>query len=140
MPAKIYIPRPIRLLTQFGANALKPTIVQGKYFGPMVSRRVAAGIRKRAIVEGTYGSFIPYIGGWDSQWDEPKHMHLIKPLKCHIEERNREDRAKKIDAAMKAMPDKIKKYEQERNDRKPKKDLFFQFKRLAQLSGPGPRK
>lgn len=35
---------------------------------------------------------------------------------------------KKIDDAMKAMPEKIRKLEQERLDRKPKKDVYYKFK------------
>ncbi len=43
-------------------------------------------------------------------------------------------RAQKIDAAMKTMPDKLKKYEQEAKDRKPKKDIFYQFKRVSEIA------
>ena len=35
---------------------------------------------------------------------------------------------KKIDDAMKAMPEKIRKLEQEVLDRKPKKDVYYKFK------------
>lgn len=35
---------------------------------------------------------------------------------------------------MKAMPDKIAKYEQELEARKPVKDIFYQFKRVAALT------
>jgi hypothetical protein len=76
----------------------------------------------------------PHPGGWDSTWDEPRQIHFVRPLKGHKEERNREERAQKIDAAMKSMPDKLKKYQQEANDRKPKKDILFHYKRLADLA------
>jgi len=33
-----------------------------RYRGPMIPTRIAANVRKRAIVEGTFGSFIPHIG------------------------------------------------------------------------------
>lgn len=46
-------------------------------------------------------------------------------------------RAKKIDDAMKAMPDKIKKYEQEIKDRKPKKDIFYLIKKAGELGKKG---
>lgn len=35
---------------------------------------------------------------------------------------------------MKSMPDKLKKYEAEANDRKPKKDIFYQFNRVAEIA------
>lgn len=33
-----------------------------RYFGPMVPTRIAAKLRKTAIIEGTYGNFKPLIG------------------------------------------------------------------------------
>lgn len=62
-------------------------------------------------------------------------MHLLRPNKGHVRERNRPDRASKIDTAMKGMPARISKYEQEVESRKPKKDVFFMFKRIADLKG-----
>jgi hypothetical protein len=37
---------------------------------------------------------------------------VIKPLKGHLRQRNREERVKKIDLAMKQMPERIEKYHQ----------------------------
>jgi hypothetical protein len=74
----------------------------------MVPTRVATYIRKRAIVEGTYGKFIPHIGkncmflslhsnhsslgGWDPAWDDQRKFHLIKPMKGHLRDRTRAKR------------------------------------------------
>lgn len=60
-------------------------------------------------------------------------MYLIKPLKGHKRERTRDARATKISSAMKGMPDRIKKYEQDIKDKKPKKDLASIFRRVKML-------
>lgn len=74
--------------------------------------------------------------GWDAKWDERKvkKMYFLRPLKGHLRERNRPERAAKITKAMEAMPDRIAKYEQEVRDRKPKKDIPAMFARIARLS------
>lgn len=54
------------------------------------------------------------LGGWNPSWDASRKVSVSRPLKGHKEERNRDERASKIDAAMKVMPDKLKKYEQVR--------------------------
>jgi len=38
---------------------------------------------------------------------------------------------------MKTMPEKIVKYEQETKERKPKKDILFMFKRIAEFMKKG---
>ena len=75
------------------------------------------------------------LGGWDPTWDAPRKMYLLRPQKGHVRERNRPERAAKIENAMKGMSDRIRKYEQEVEDRKPNKDVFFMFKRIAELKG-----
>jgi len=92
MPPKVNVPRIIKTITEFGESAMKPLITKNKYYGPLVSRRNQADLRKRSIVEGTYGQFIPNVGGWDPKWDVPKKMFVIKPNKGHGYERNRQDR------------------------------------------------
>jgi hypothetical protein len=59
---------------------------------------------------------------------------LSRPFKGHKRERNREERYQKIATAMKGMPERLAKYKQEAIDRKPKKDLNFLFKRIAEKS------
>eukprot|EP01039_Chlorochromonas_danica_P004331 gene4331-4752_t len=131
----VRLPRAIRLLTQYGAAALKPTTENGRYRGPLIPRRIAATFRKRCIIEGTYGQFVPNQGGWDPAWDKERKIFMLDPYKGHKFERNRAERAKKIDVAMTAMPDKIKKYEQEVQDRKPnKRDFAYRFKKALEKS------
>lgn len=38
---------------------------------------------------------------------------------------------------MKTMPDKLQKYEQDAKERKPKKDILFMFKRIAEFAKKG---
>ena len=137
-------PRAIRLLAEHGADALRPSLVNGRfnsssvrfffnestdylirfaspyyftsrYLGPLISRRQAGDLRKRAIIRGTFGQFSypagmiaynPYfvnlrlggyylkwnLGGWDPAWDEEKKMFIMKPHKGHKRERDRESR------------------------------------------------
>ncbi len=59
---------------------------------------------------------------------------MLNPNKGHRNERNRVERAKKIEDAMKIMPEKIKKLEQEVEERKPKKDVFYKFKKAMDLA------
>ena len=55
------VPRALRLLAQHGIDALRPSLINGKYIAPLVSRRIAADVRKKAIVHGTFGQFsLPY--------------------------------------------------------------------------------
>lgn len=61
-------------------------------------------------------------------------MHILKPNKGHLRERTRQKRADKITTAMAGMPDRIAKYEQEVQDRKPKKDLWYMFTRAKKIA------
>lgn len=128
------IPRALRLLALHGVNALKATVENGRYFGPMISRRKAAMLRKRALIDGTFGSFsIEQGGGWDPAWDLPRKIYPLKPYKGHLRERKRPERAAKITNALKGMPDRIKKLEEEIRDRKPKKDIAYMFRRIESM-------
>jgi hypothetical protein len=86
------IPRALRLLAAHGGAALRPSLDKGKYIAPLVPRRIAADVRKRAIVQGTYGSFSLPVGGWDPAWDETKKMFVMRPYKGHLRDRNRKER------------------------------------------------
>ena len=125
------IPRALRMLAQHGSAALQPSIERGKYIAPKVSRRVAANVRKRALVEGTFGTFSEEKGGWDPEWDSPRKMFMMRPFKGHVRERNREERAKKITDAMATMPERLHNLEKEVASRRPKKDITFMFKKLG---------
>ena len=121
-------PRVIRQLAQHGIEALKPNLSSGRYQGPMVSPRRAAVVRKRAIIEGTYGTFCPYFGGWLPEWDKPRKMDFIRVPKGHKRERTREARAEKITQAMKEMPKKIQAYKDDLNKRKPDRGPLWRFR------------
>ena len=97
-PYSIKPPRSLRLLAQYGADAMKPKVIMGKYIRPLISRRIAAKLRKRAIVDGTFGSFKlldannNILGGWDPAWDQPKKLYFLRPFKGHIRDRTRQSR------------------------------------------------
>lgn len=97
---------------------------QHRYVMPMISARKAAVARKRAIIDGTYGSFSPIYGGWLPEWDTPRKIYPLRPMKGHERERSRPARADKITKAMQGMDDKIAKYRQEIADKRPKKDML----------------
>ena len=128
------LPRAIRLLSVHGEAALRPAFDKGKYMKPMVPRRIAANIRNRALREGTYGAFEPELGGWEPAWDNVKKVALLKPYKGHVRERNRAERARKVVTSMEGMPARFEKIAKEVEDRKPKKDISFIFKRVQSLS------
>lgn len=78
-------PRAIRLLAEHGADALRPSLINGRlastnsyhflrfmdavalfmpvlelfvrYIAPLIPRRIAGDLRKRAIIRGTFGEF-----------------------------------------------------------------------------------
>jgi len=130
------VPRTVRLLSDHGMAALMPTMKNGKYWAPMISKRKAAVLRKTAIADGSFGTFDPTQGGWDSAWDVPKQFHFLKPFKGHVRERTRPTRAAVITKAMTGMPDRVAKLRDDVNGRKPKKDFSFMLKRIAGLSKP----
>ena len=106
----------------------------------MVSTRNKAMLRKRAIIDGTYGTFQPYVGGWDPAWDSYKRVTMARPYKGHARERTRPERADRITRAMEAMPDRLAKYAQEAKDRKPPKTISSIFKRVEKLAMRKARK
>lgn len=130
------VPRTVRLLGEHGMAALMPTMKNGKYWSPIVSKRKANVLRKNSIADGTFGTFDPAVGGWDCAWDVPKSFHFIKPHRGHLRERTRPTRAAVITKAMASMPDKLAKMRADVDSRKPKKDFSFMLKRIAGLSKP----
>mmetsp|Transcript_1649 Transcript_1649/g.2609 ORF Transcript_1649/g.2609 Transcript_1649/m.2609 type:complete len:143 (-) Transcript_1649:45-473(-) len=125
------VPRAIRMIAKFGGDAFKREVVNGKYIAPKVSRRAAAGLRKRALIAGTFGSFDPVKGGWDPAWDAPPKVVSYRPHRGHIRDRNRPERAHAITKAMEGMPDKEAKYYQDMQERRPVKNLRFRMKRIS---------
>lgn len=135
-----WLPRSVRLLAQWGDQALRPAIEKGKYIAPLIPKRLAANIRKRSIIEGTFGSFSKETGvGWDPEWDTPRKMFILKAPRGHLRERRRPERADKVTQAMAGMEERVSKLAQEVQSRKPKKDIAFMYKRIALLA-KGSRK
>lgn len=134
------VPRSIRLLAQHGKAALSHRIENGKYIPPLISKRIGKAMRKRSIVDGTYGSFSATQGGWDPAWDEPGKMFMLRPYRGHLRERNRDARATKITQAMEKMPKRISDMEADIASRKPVKDIGYLFKRVAAISSRSIRK
>jgi hypothetical protein len=151
----------IRHLVRHGADALQPQRVESKavqvgtryiakpsktvWRRPAVSKRVANVLRKQAIQEGTYGSFDTETGaGWDPLWDlalKPNQYQVtrfggVQPPKKTSRERNREERAKKIEANLETRLEKMEEYYIEKEEsRVQDKGFEATFKRLAR--GPG---
>ena len=62
----------LRQLCRHGIEALRPQKVNDRWRKPVISRRVAADLRKVALRSGTYGAFDAVTGlGWDPSWDTP---------------------------------------------------------------------
>jgi hypothetical protein len=114
MPAKVgNISRTIRNLAIHGVSAFKPTVIKGYYQCALVKPRAAAHLRKRSVIDGSYGSFDPRRGGWNPEWDTHKNMYFLRPWKTHKRDRDREARAAKITKALETVvPQRIEKYRQ----------------------------
>mmetsp|Transcript_722 Transcript_722/g.1149 ORF Transcript_722/g.1149 Transcript_722/m.1149 type:complete len:126 (-) Transcript_722:33-410(-) len=120
-------------LAKYGAQALRPSLIDGKWVKPLISARRAADLRKQAIIQGTFGKFEAETGkGWLSEWDSVKKIPGIRPPKLHQHQRNREQRFEKIEKAMKDMPNKVEKYRRSVADSKPAQGIETTFKRLSQ--------
>ena len=117
----------VRLLWQHGAAALAPgTTLGGGRRAALVSARTAALLRKKAVLQGTFGEFTPEHSdehgngaGWDPAWDPTRAPHIVRPYKGTKRARTREARVASIDRAMEGMPQKIAAYRKERDARKP---------------------
>lgn len=129
----------MRHLSKMGVEALKPQRYAEnslKWQRPLVSRRKAADLRKASIIEGTFGSFDSETGkGWNPQWDVEVYnargkIASIRHPKGHKRERNRENRAIKIENLLVEADDKIETYRQELKEKKPDKGVETLYKRL----------
>jgi hypothetical protein len=96
----------------------------------MVSRRVAADLRKSAIINGTYGSFDSTNGvGWDPKWDNPGRIPSLKAPKDHKRNRTREQRAVNIETKMAGMDKLIDDHYRMILKRKPEKNFEYYYRR-----------
>jgi hypothetical protein len=151
----------LRHLCQHGAEALKPqkvvtpAIQVGSFIAkpprevwrrPLLGKRVAKTIRKLALQEGTYGTFDVQDGsGWDPTWDVVLYSNryhatrfgAIQPPKKTSRQRNREDRAKKLEQTLEGREEAMDKYYTEKEEsRVQDKSFEARFKRMLK-GGPG---
>eukprot|EP00532_Pseudo-nitzschia_australis_P001460 CAMPEP_0168187940 /NCGR_PEP_ID=MMETSP0139_2-20121125/15331_1 /TAXON_ID=44445 /ORGANISM="Pseudo-nitzschia australis, Strain 10249 10 AB" /LENGTH=165 /DNA_ID=CAMNT_0008110243 /DNA_START=41 /DNA_END=538 /DNA_ORIENTATION=+ len=114
---------------------------------PKISKRVANDIRKQAIKSGTYGTFCDQTGvGWNPEWDLVLQQHRyqvtrfgrVRPSKNTARERNREDRAAKLEANLEGCQQAIEEhYAQKEESRVEDKSFEARMKRMARGGGPG---
>ena len=79
----------MRQLCKHGVKALLAQKVNGKWRNAVVSKRVAADVRKLAIRSGTYGKFDSNTGiGWDPAWDAPERERMIDLQLQHPNEKS----------------------------------------------------
>eukprot|EP00520_Triparma_pacifica_P019762 CAMPEP_0118633082 /NCGR_PEP_ID=MMETSP0785-20121206/798_1 /TAXON_ID=91992 /ORGANISM="Bolidomonas pacifica, Strain CCMP 1866" /LENGTH=126 /DNA_ID=CAMNT_0006523915 /DNA_START=66 /DNA_END=443 /DNA_ORIENTATION=+ len=117
----------IAAVERLGLRALRPVFNKdtNRWRKASVSPRVAAKVRKEAIRTSQYGPGLL----WDPVWDyvggpggggglKPKFNSLRVP-KGHKRDRNREDRAVKIENRMKEMDGRVEEYRKAVEGRKP---------------------
>ena len=145
----------LRNLCEKGAEALKPQKIlrppvqieshiaqpaKQIWRSPIVSKRVANSIRKKALWDGTYGSFDTETGaGWDPSWDlllkssqyKVSRYGGILPPKKTSRERSREERAQVLEEQLESRLEKIEEYYTEKEESRVQ-DMSFeaQYKRL----------
>ena len=136
----------LKKLAARGVEALKPQKVvqpsapdQVVWRGPAISNRIANVLRKTAVKEGTYGSFdAQNLRGWDAQWDIQLAMSKpggngrtrLRVPKKSSRQRNREDRAQKIERNMEGMGERIEEFHAENQAKKPEKTFENTYKAL----------
>ena len=159
MSHAIKIGKPIRSallqLHSKGIAALQPTKIidsptdadsistsqRQRWRKPVVSKRIAKDLRKKAIREGTYGTYDAEKGiGWDSNWDEGLfggksnvgkiNWMEIRGFKQTKRERTRESRAQRVEGLLATADDKIVEYRQKKRDSKPEGGIENVIKRM----------
>mmetsp|Transcript_22271 Transcript_22271/g.32537 ORF Transcript_22271/g.32537 Transcript_22271/m.32537 type:complete len:168 (+) Transcript_22271:70-573(+) len=133
---------------------IDPTSPRQRWKKPIVSRRIAKDLRKKAIREGTYGSYDADSGiGWDKSWDEGlwsnsspltgastgKNVGQVnwmefRGFKDTKRERTRESRAVRIEGLVAAADDKIADYRQKQRDSKPEGGVENRIKNIIKRS------
>ena len=177
--SSIKIPSALRKLHKYGAAALLPTKSANTYKTitkaiitttkqtqkrqtwqkPIVSKRIANVLRKKAVREGTFGSYNPETGvGWDVSWDSAKGngksssiassgnntmdgmnnsnipFMEMRPNKETKRERTREARAKKIEDQLLTADDKILAYRLAQQEKKPEPGIENLIKSMMKVS------
>ncbi|GAB5036730.1 Hypothetical protein NocV09_04700220 [Nannochloropsis oceanica] len=141
-----------RRLLKHGAEAFKPHFVDGRWQRPLISKRVAARLRKEALANGTYGSLQDTastagsvsssssrdggreggrVGGWDPAWDRVEAPRVLRPAKLHKRERTREERFQKIETAMAGMDAKVAQHKESLKSLKPKVGIESLYKKIV---------
>ncbi|KAG5176363.1 hypothetical protein JKP88DRAFT_92811 [Tribonema minus] len=126
----------VRKLAEHGVAAMQPRIINGRWCQPLISRRQAAVQRKKAIVEGTYGSFSAETGGWNPSWDPAPAPIVARPHKGHLHQRNRATRAAKIDEALLKQDKLYLEAKKSLLHRRPEPGFEALLKRLSSRQGP----
>jgi hypothetical protein len=137
-------PSAIRKLCQHGVEALKPQRIDNPtthlhWMPALIPKKTQSMLRKRAVREGTYGSFDATLGkGWDPAWDIDlaKSGHgggtgriRIRPNKKTSRERTREQRAQRIEKNMEDMDENMAQYYLDMKAQKPVKNFEWYFKK-----------
>ena len=135
----------VEAVTSFNNHVAKPA--RDAWRRPKVSKRVANDLRKTAIKNGTYGSFCSETGtGWNPEWDLVLHQHRhevtrfggMRPSKKTSRERNREERALKLEQNLEKRLELIEEYYTEKEaSRVQDKSFEARMKRMARGGGPG---
>jgi hypothetical protein len=134
----------LRHLEKSGAEALLPRKQPDSknWYKPRISKRVAADLRKKAIREGTFGSFdSTTYTGWDPKWDVMNvgggginWMQIRRPKETK-RERIREARAVKIENLLAQADQKIADYKIERKEKKPEPGIVNTIKKMMKSKG-----
>jgi len=92
-----------------------------KWYGPKISGRDRAMLRKRAILNGRYlrGAKLEE-GGWDPRWDNQRKVVVAREPKLKKHLRDRDERVARIEAALATMDDDIERHHDERRLMKPR--------------------
>jgi hypothetical protein len=97
---------------------LLPTQVDGKWRRPRISGRMAAELRKRAVREGTFGSYDPVLGlGWLSAWDEQRSTRIAtvsRPPKGRAHDNNLAKRLAAIEKGLATQAERIAEWQKTR--------------------------
>ncbi|KAI2501216.1 hypothetical protein MHU86_13232 [Fragilaria crotonensis] len=117
-----------------GEEALKQRKFGDRWRKALVSKRVAADLRKEAVRTGTFGSFDASTGiGWDPLWDNPGRMPSLRPPKDSKRNISREMRAVKIETKLEGMEEQILAYRKVLKDRKPEQTFETYYKNLMRV-------
>ncbi|KAI2495371.1 hypothetical protein MHU86_19173 [Fragilaria crotonensis] len=124
----------VRHLCASGEEALKQRKFGDRWRKALVSKRVAADLRKEAVRTGTFGSFDASTGiGWDPLWDNPGRMPSLRPPKDSKRNISREMRAVKIETKLEGMEEQILAYRKVLKDRKPEQTFETYYKNLMRV-------